>query len=331
MSDGSDVLTSSDEEEEVRRRRRPLASVVTTARSRSERTSPRADKDGSNRLRRLERKQLKLQSEQTDLEKQRRALAQNQDEDRLRIASNKSKVDKTIALATRASRRMDRVDAILNRICDHCHSISCLVATVDVTGPAGVCSICGDHVGHPIQAAFHVDDGVNQTRSEAYALAKKLKDDALSARIKCLKKLDDVEYKKRSNEDELARVSTRISQNETKLERYATQLKDLKVQEAQEELARAQQRLTALGVSPPEPTASPAGGSSSDAVDANQCSICYENTVDTSLKCGHLFCRACVDKSLKRGIKTCATCRAPVVKYDLRTVYGINSATPRLS
>lgn len=59
--------------------------------------------------------------------------------------------------------------------------------------------------------------------------------------------------------------------------------------------------------------------------------LCYENTVDTSLKCGHLFCRACVDKSLKRGIKTCATCRAPVVKYDLRTVYGINSATPRLS
>jgi hypothetical protein len=52
-----------------------------------------------------------------------------------------------------------------------------------------------------------------------------------------------------------------------------------------------------------------------------ECKICfYAKKTFVSLKCGHVFCAACVNKALA-VCERCPTCRAPAKKKDARRIF----------
>ena len=49
----------------------------------------------------------------------------------------------------------------------------------------------------------------------------------------------------------------------------------------------------------------------------NLCSICFTNSVDTAISCGHTFCKVCIDKLVPVASpinrRNCPTCRKPIL------------------
>lgn len=61
------------------------------------------------------------------------------------------------------------------------------------------------------------------------------------------------------------------------------------------------------------------------------CSICFDNDVDHTTSCGHMFCWACIDEWRKHSLD-CPTCREPIQKI-VRVHLGLssNAGRPRSS
>ncbi|CAG5102569.1 Oidioi.mRNA.OKI2018_I69.chr1.g363.t1.cds [Oikopleura dioica] len=68
-------------------------------------------------------------------------------------------------------------------------------------------------------------------------------------------------------------------------------------------------------------------GDELDIVDPiKSCSVCMrkydgKEVKRHTIKCGHIFCRACLDKTIKTRAESCPTCRKKFTSKDIIALY----------
>lgn len=267
---------------------------------------------------RLEVEISELSDTYSRLEEKKDRAAENLEECENRIESSERELEAAV-------KRVTQVHDVVSRVCDKCYAFPCLLVRFDLDAEGdGDCAICGDTINEIEHAypPFSVDDEFSEdedldledetvdakTRQEAFDSAIRLQQIKRTVLDNCLTEKDEAQGELDEREAELKKTDERLCELESKLERAKKAIASHKLKRAADEFAKAKQHLASLGG-----LNSDQSSAATSPTSAHACSICFVNSKDTALGCGHTFCGKCLDKG-RDTIKNCPTCRMPIAK-----------------
>ncbi|KAF4374608.1 hypothetical protein G4B88_004860 [Cannabis sativa] len=123
-------------------------------------------------------------------------------------------------------------------------------------------------------------------------------------------------FRRRRNGVEIPRTAYEISQLSSRIYPNDPRCFRMEVGQNIEEFNKTQNVATDIPVAPPSPQTIPVVVSPSFI-----CGICMDQlTEETSTKCGHIFCKICIETAIATQ-KKCPTCRQKLKKRDTIRVY----------